>query len=497
MSTESAVGPESIVNAPSNANEVVSDQLKFRSKEYSHPKYKLSQLYPLSGSQTQTINAAGSQEIIFQLPVKCMNLSKSVLSYTMRPADYAGDDGDNVFFTHKSPLTAIRQIQLYTQGGVYLCDLYNVNKYLNVVYFAETDKETFSTNEIRNNTSISNYGIYAHQNGRPAPIATIPLGSYNYSSRVVTNAAGAVQAVDAVGTTAVGQFERIYFEPGTLSPADPQPDPPTPDPVINIQFPMKYLYNTIFDIDKDMFFGEVLQLRIVFDGRDATYFQAEATNDATNAEACSQDINVTNIAFYTAVEQDQNIVNSIVKKFNTEGITIPIPYVYTYKTNLSSTSQSLSLRFNKAHGKKLRRIYHAPFHNVENSVTAYMRDNIGGAKTVSNFYTLLNNDRLQEFNVDCSKAQDYMLLNHKLKNSTFVGVDSYQYVWFWVDDFTSEKPLSSPESKDIFLSSGIDLSAEQKWDIYMTTANNRALNHYNFAITEKELLIRPGAIQVQ
>lgn len=459
---------------------VVSEELKYTKKSFSHPKYKLHQLYPLSGSQTQTITAAGGQEIIFQLPVKVMNLSESYLSFSYVPS---GASGAGIHFAHVSPLSLIRQIQLYTQSGVYLADVYYVNKYLNTVFYPETKQDDFLTNEEINATSLNNYGIYTF----PSNLAGDSRNTRIYASRVVTNDAGAQQAVDAAGTTAVAYKERIYFDAQNANGIS-----------INVQFPLKYIYNTIFNLNKDLYFGEVLQLRIVFDGRDSSYFEATAATSIIGGYAVeSRDITVSNLAFYCAIEQDLNVANQIISKVNTTGMSVPIPYVYSYKTNLTSTSQSLSLRFNRAHGKKLRRIYHAPFHNTETGVYSYMRDNIQGAKTVLQFYTLLNNDRLQEFNVNCTLAQDYMLIKPRIKGSCFINVDTYQYTWFWVDDFTSEAPLHSKESQDITLSSGIDLNSEQKWDIYMTMNNARAINHYNFAITEKELMIRPGQIVVQ
>lgn len=461
----------------------VSSELKFRKVELSHPKYKLSQLYPLSGLQTQTVNAAGGQEIIFQLPVKVMNLSESFLNFNFTQSANAG--ANNYYYIHKNPLVGIRQIQLYTQGGVYLCDLYNVNKYMDVVYFAETSQKEFLSEENSNLNSVKNYTLGA------APSNDLGDNTANtgvFAQRLVTDAAGALQAVNVDGTKAINYIERLYVQRGTAVDATT---------LVNIQFNMKNLKNTIFSMDKDLYFAEVINLRIVFDGSESHGYIATVTNGGIAQISTKGTIDYSGITFFVAIEKDLNIANSIVSKVHTEGMIIPIPYVYSYKQNLSSTSQTLSLRVNRAHGKKLRRIYHAPYHNTETGQYAFMRDNISGAHTVSSFYTMLNNEREQDINVDCTQAQDYMTLKNKIKGSTFVNVDSYQNKWFWVADYTSEEPLYSRESQDIMLSSGIPLDAEQKWDIYMTMNDARNMNHYDFIVTEKELMIRPGATQVQ
>jgi hypothetical protein len=45
------------------------------------------------------------------------------------------------------------------------------------------------------------------------------------------------------------------------------------------------------------------------------------------------------------------------------------------------------------------------------------------------------------------------------------------------------------------LESGLDLSIEQKWDIYCTTVN-ASYNHYDFVITQKMLTVSSAGITV-
>lgn len=466
-------------------SQVTSSELDYSKKSLLHPKYKLSQIYPQSGLQTQTLTSAGGQEIIFQLPVKVFNLSKSVLRYTLTPSAASG--AGNNYVAYRTPLQCIRQIQLYTQSGVYLCDLYYVNKYLNTVFYPETKIDDFLELPISNVTTatvVPTIGTFRSNQLANGTTAGLQAGY------VVADADLANPAVTAA---TVNYTEKTYLSGGSARNST--------NPVISINFDMKNIMNTIFSMDKDLFIGEVLQLRIVFDSSDTSYYFLDTAGDDTTvltgaAAMGAHTVAVSNIAFYLAIEQDLGIAQQIIDKAST-GLTIPIPFVYSYKTNLSSTSQSLSLRFNRAHGRKLRKIYHAPYCGTENIYFQYYRENLRGAKTVTSFYTLLNNERLQEFNVDTTQFQDYMLLSHKLDRSAIQSVQEYQYGWFWVEDFTSEGPLWSHESQDITLSSGIPLDSEQKWDIFMTMANARAQNHYNFAVTEKTLLIQPGAIIVQ
>lgn len=470
---------------------VVSDQLKYTKKSFSHPKYKLHNIYPLSGLQETTVTSSGGQEIIFQLPVKCMNLSESFINFDITLAVGLTAAQQKTIWKNLTPLSLIRQIQLYTQSGVYLADIYYLNKYMNTVFYPETSEKTFSTfpNLVAGSddtyANLANFYTYETH----ATTSTVS-NTHAYENKVITDSTGANPSLVLISSSK----ERQHFFPGVQSGVGAAPD----SMVYKIQFPMKYVYNSIFNLDKDLYFGEVLQLRIVFDSKDACGLVSLSQTSPITSATSLNDILLKNISFYLAIEQDLNIANQIISKVNTTGMVVPIPYIYSYKQNPGTgNNHSLSLRFNTAHGKKLRRIYYAPFNNDETLVYAFDRSNQNGTTGVKEFYTLLNNERLQEFNVTTVDAKDFMIISNKIKESAVVSLGFYRSSWFWCDDFTSEKELHSRESQDITLSSGVDLSSEQKYDIYVTNNASRAYNHYNFAITEKELMIRPGQIVVQ
>jgi hypothetical protein len=175
-------------------------------------------------------------------------------------------------------------------------------------------------------------------------------------------------------------------------------------------------------------------------------------------------------------------------------MSILVPYVYTYKTNLGvSTSQNVSLRFNRGNGRRLKKIYHSLFHNTESSNTAYDHSN-DNAGRITNYYTLLNNNRLQEYNLDCTQLDDFMLIKKQLKGSVIQTSAVFTYNWFHLEDFTGMYDDNHRDDKDN-LETGLPLELEQKWDIYLTTAS-AAYNHYSFAITEKMLTISSSGIEI-
>lgn len=527
------------------SNIATNTALDYTQKSLSHPRYRFSQILP----QTTPPTVNGGQDILFQIPVRVVNMSESILRFTIKPPA-AGPGAGTINVSHVTPLSMIRTIEFYNQGNQMLCQLYNVNKYLNTVFFAETKLEDFIdlpvtkdkvsrvagvANLIANTVSDWGIGTFkcntlfnnrlvdgsdetnlqaAHDNLTIAANINPNNNIYpqNGSGRyVIQTNAGVISEVNQYG----GPNQRAYFRTGVIN--------NNLSPTINVNFPLKYLYNTILSLNKDMYFGEIMYLRFVFDGADSTYYNTtpgvigiianNLTIDAPlvpnysdaliNAPAAIGNVNlpITNISLYVAIEEDLGISTVITNKFMTEGLRYNIPFVWTSKIAPGpQTNPNISLRWNTGMGKFIRKIYVAPFHNTESGATAYMRYNDlgnnapgGNAQIITSFYTMLNNTRINDFNIDNTYQQDWMLMQRKLKGSALQGYKDYTGSWFWCEDFTGEGPLWDKESKDTTLRSGVSLSSEQKYDAYFYTSNI-ALLFYVFAIVEREVSCRPGQI---
>lgn len=95
---------------------------------------------------------------------------------------------------------------------------------------------------------------------------------------------------------------------------------------------------------------------------------------------------------------------------------------------------------------------------------------------------MLNNERIQEYNVEPINLDDWNLLKDCLKGSVLQTSNMYQYNWFYRDSFDGMCSVEKLNNLD----TGLDLSVEQKWDIYCTTTN-ATYNHYDFAVTQKTI----------
>ena len=454
----------------------IAKELDYQKRTFSHPQYKLNKVLQQSGGQAVSISGGGGQVSIFEIPAQVVNFAKTQLYYTMTPTeDQVAGPANGANWIPKDCASEIASIQLYTRGGVYLVNLgYNQN-YTKVVPKAETSVDEYLAYDIGGDTTIED-GLSRF------------IRRSNSLASSSTKTAIAPYAKRNDNTSASLHYtEHQYCEPGVLYDGANAGN----TPVITRCCPLSHFKNTILACDKDLYFGEVLILRIEWSPVNRIgWLGSSVTNPTTDSEPITVDVGLTNLALYVAVEKDQEIINSLMSKVQS-GFQMLCPYVHGYKTNLQNASQSLSLRFNRGHGERLMKIYHAPFNNTETTHLAYDHNNLADAKVLS-YYTMLNNSRLQEFNVDTSADEDYMILKDLLEGSVIQNNNIYKYNWFHVEDFAG---LDLKDSQGPFNKrAGLDLSVEQKYDIYMTTAGN-ALNHYSFAVTQRMLTISPAGIE--
>lgn len=445
---------------------VVSQELDYKVRTVSHPTYQLSQVIQQAGGLTSTISVAGGNESIFELPPKVMNLSKSVLSFTTTPAASASTN-----IMHIDGITTIKQIQLYTRTGVFLCDLTDVHKYTNIT--------------IRRNTSKSE--LMTMDNGSAA--AGFFEGLRHASFEAVTSENHCRPALTAGTMTGVSLSEPSYVIAGTNAAADP---------VVAHKIKLGRIYDTIFSINKDQYFNDTVYLRIVWGKSPDCMYRATAANDIiTGAAAYASDIALTNLRLFLAVEQNPVINQEIMSKAHAGTLTYQVPYVYYNKVNVAtSTTHNVSVRYNRAHGRKLKKIYWAPYHSNETGRLTYDKNNIavaGAADKVSEYYTMVNNTRLTQFNYNTVVGDDWMDKRELLLNSSIGTSNEYYYNWVHVEDFSHIQSLKYKDHDESNLDDGLILENEVKYDIASTTAAV-ALAHYVYAVCLKDITISNAGI---
>ena len=425
----------------------ISSTLDYKQTQVSHSEYKLAKLLQQSGGESLTITAA-QQTSIFEIPAVGFNLSKSQLRFTATPSA-AGNARFNFLTRDALP---IDRMELYTRAGVYLCDISNFSQFSKSAIKSETDLKTHLTKS-----------------------------SQDF-----------MKPCDALGTAPEGKrpnntgVSKVYSEPQYVEVGDDNTATPVQQRIITLGD----IKNTIFSVNKSLHMGnEVLLLRITWSPYQAWGWHCDSATDPTSdATALGGNIALTNVSMYLSQEMNPMVLAGLSSQIQQAGMTVSIPFVHSYKTNLTGTSHAVSLRFSRGHGKKLQKIIHASYPNAETLNNRFNTTNVAGAK-ITRYYTLLNNRRVQEFDLEANST-DYLTLKEYLHDSVVQNQGVFDFNWAHVEDWTGgEKDLADSGKQ-----SGLDLSIEQKYDVYLTTGG--ALNHYDFAVCTKDLMVNASGVQV-
>jgi hypothetical protein len=420
------------------------------------PKYKFSKLYQQTGGQVVAITT--SQESVFELPPRCMNLRRSALRFTATPSA-----GTNFNYFFASNVAAIRQVQLYTRGGAFIADSNKVDYLSDIMAKTEEPVENVLINDVNNATIAARdirYGSSIGANSTP----------YDYTTN----------------NRAQNTTEPLYIH--TEGAADT-----TATPVLTFTIPLSQFYGTIMALDKDLYFNEVILLKIVWNDAAAWGANSTATNNRVAGAEALTSIGIAGLELYLALQQNELMCAALINTVRSTGLKLTIPYVYSFRntSGANSTSQMVSIRLNRMHGSHLKKIYHVFYHLTDSLSTRYSHTNVDKAQVVD-YYTSVDNARRQEFNVSTASNEDWLEVQDHLKGTVINNLDTYRYNWFVLDKFDDQDIYNKYDCID----AGLDLSIERKWDIIATTANTR-FNQYTFAIVARELSITPAGLFIQ
>lgn len=470
----------------------VSTELNYSKKSFLHPDYKLHRVNPLTGGTSFTITSAGGNETILEIPIKAINSPRSHIYFKIKPNGSGAVGAAKFNWAFLDCLTPFRQVQLYNRANVDCMNLNEVQNYTKIVWKPETKLEEFLDYDYMGDitTYSGSCGRFLCRNN------TLKAST----DKDITNPYG--RRYDNT-ISSVSYTEPKYTESGTTGANDGggAVDPTVgQSPELVVSIPLSAFKNTILDTNKDLYFNEIMTLRIVWNSTSKMFFYAtSATNPTTGPGNYIQDVAISNFGLYLACDSNPDVINQLQTKIMTEGISMLIPYVHTYKQpTTNAPNYTISQRFNTGHGRRLLKIYHAPFANPETANATYDHNNKGTAK-VNRFYTTLNDTRLQEYDFETANRDDYRHLQPKLKGSVIQTSDMFYYNWVWIEDFTGYEDMSTAPDNKENLVTGIDLSKEVKWEFYAQSVNNGAAatyNCYTYAVTQKLLTITSQGMTV-
>lgn len=466
---------------------LVPEQTDYQRKSYAGPKYKFSRIVPLSGSQTVNIPIASTAEVLMEVPTNVHNWAESFLFGNVAyPAQAAGERN----WMHVDGMPLISEVDLYTRSGIYLCQLPNFQNYMKVIRKLHTHIDEYDSND------QSSFLFPGNSLNTAVPIITPSNGNGTVPNRENAYVMGGGAAATATALT--------------------------------MNLPMKAIKKTIFALDKDIVFPDIIVLRILFGPSNRAMYSNTSANDPADASTIAMTlgtITISNLTLYLATEKNEDIAQSVRALVNRpEGLNLLVDYPYSYKQALTGTSQNLSYRFNRGHGKNLMEVVSAPFHateavntsfdnsNVLNVAAAFPAQTAVGAKVVS-YYSQLDNVRLQDITLVCgfANADDYRENRKYLKDTPYFNNSVFNNNWLHCDKFYENSP--GQDVADENLDKGMSLIVERKYDLLATvsavastppiggtaayTPSTNGINWYTFAILQKDLHIGANMIQYQ
>ena len=427
-----------------------SNAVTFKKTEAVDPSYRYLKISQQTGSTTKTIDANTGAEMVFELPVQCMNLKNidlvMIMTLTAGAATFY-----NRFYTGLNPL--FTQIQFYNRAGTYLVDNRDSEYINNIIEKTDCTLSEFLTR------SDEIWG--AHR------CDATGLGRY-------------------VGTALSPNYTDLeYCVAGAVNTAD----------VFRFKIPMSVLCpSTAFACDRLFYAGEVMLLRFVWNVLANVQFKGtDALDPTTGVAAAAGNIAVSDIQLRIPVCTNQDIVNSIIEKAKSDGgYNMSIPYVHSFRQDLTaSTSQTASVRLNRSHGSNLLRVYHSMMLTTQPDIPSkYL------SATPTSYYTTLDNERIQQFDLVRANNDDYEYHRTFLQETPIQNVSMYAYNWFHCDSFDGRREVVKRQevlSKNIIC--GLSLDREYKYDVVLTTANS-AFTHRIHAVCLKNVNVSKSGISV-
>jgi len=510
-----------------------SSEIDYSIKNVSHSTYEYSQIFKQDGINDVILNQSGGNDTLFQIPVCAYNLAQSYLNFTLSVnALTAVANNSLISWVYVDGLTPIRQLQMYDDGGQYYANIYDLNIFTNMTMRYTTNSDELITNDRVINYPTATY-VYNAVNGFSQGIleGINPTGLVSGST---TRPSGGAPVL-GMPVTATVNTSYSHYEPMYLTAVTGADNSTFNVPILQWRVNLRKIPHSIFNIDKTLYFGKIMYLRVVWASTNMiTYYNEGLTATGTvllnnpGRYAASvpttntSGVTITNLYLYLAKERNILVENELKNKINSaSGFKLYIPWIQQFKQSQTASSQSITLRLTNALGKRLIKIYWAPYQNSNYAELSYDHnvlptdapgENIGAANSsrqkIQSFYTMVNNVRTSQYDYSLNNGSyisggnknyndAFDAIKERLKGSSIFSRNEFCYNFIWCEDFTAEKSFIKQLTYDeSTMLDGLDLSeGEIKYDLFVNQGGTAiSVYYYVYVVTLKELTITSSGI---
>ena len=454
-------------------NTVIPPTLNFKTVEKASPSYTYLKV-PINSIPSGKFDLSFTAQTLidFKLPNKVVNLARSYLGYVNTYA--AEGAGANAWVPEDTTDLGIANTSLMSTQGF---DVMNLNYTTNFLKIGA--KLGTSRKDIIDNGPIGD-GLYLNNqitgnNYYPVPIAVQANNVYNIPAGNKILALQNTNEVQYLSTTSGVAVGLVKCR----------------------QFPLSFFKDTILSLDKDVYFGPEADmfLRMMVGGNKCGFNSVIQTDpNSTPLPLIQANSTITDMYLYLCVENNPQVIESVMDNFHRNKLIVQIPYTVAIKTNSpASTVDNVTIQLTKNNGKYLKKIVHTLWNGTEAANTNFDMSNWNASK-IQTYNTYLDATQLQPQLVNCSQpipgalnSNDYALNKRIMRDSALVGLSQYQVNWFHCDMFYDDAQSDRLEGNN--LSQGLPMNDNHTWQFAGTSALATTINNYTFITYSRDLLV--------
>lgn len=468
---------QNIAIAESAGAIVTSPTISYEQKALRHGNRQFQQVFSNQYGSPITLSS-GQTPVTLNLPPEVFNLYESELLFTVNLG--APVTGAQYIWKYDDTLAEIAHIQFYGANNQWICDLDNLNNYVKIIK-REIPFDEYKTldplNKLHASNSVRNV-VPALRSSEGEPTLPNP-SNINYD-------------------------EPSYFSVGGLASAVSY----------NVQFPLKLLKNTIFAMNKNLYFNQITYMKIYFAEKNKVCYMSNSNVHPSAGILAAYDGagTITNLQLMLAIETNPDERAQLINRVQSQGLTMIIPYIQAFKNSNSGTNQNINIQLDVGQGRSLMKMIHSVFSEQESLDTAYDCNNVAPLNTAEaalipfqkteRYWTQLNGTRIQNLTLDCTVIDsatprlDYMQQKKSLKSSVLQNANVFQYNWSHCDDWTGFSPEYVQDDQSELIS-GVAMSGVPiTWTFVGNQMVNYTYYHYTYAVFTKRLSISNGQVIV-
>jgi hypothetical protein len=433
----------------------------------------------------------GPVEIL--LPSKCLNLSKSKISWDVSVPSQAGA---NFAWLQGNALCQLDRITLTSQNtNQVLADIPNLNRYASMLTPVLTTQE-----ELQNKASPFTVAAGAATSVVPTMRTTLALAQNTPCEDVSRTNAGANPDGNAIdyGTPYGNSIRKLYVSSAAATAN-----------FISFELDLASIQASIFDINKLLYFsGEQLLLSLYFAPVNRYAFLATSASDPTaGVGAAVGTWTVSNLSCYLYTEQNLDVSTALVEKvMRGGGLKVPFPYPFVQRQSVASGSWSITQQLTRGFGSKLLFASFSIFNPTETGATAQdhslqtIATAAGGTYSALSYNTLidnipiLTNNNIGILGGGTSAGEQWLYNKAHLKGSAIASLINYNIDFCHIDSFVSD-PLCQFDFTTI---DGLDLDAMHQYSVVGYGTSGAAVNNniYIVFVCQKTLNFTASGVQI-